>query len=95
MQTVLFKDHTINGQLNKYDVAIKARDVFNLSPKTAHFFVVFAVRNNHLFLDELSLQQFRIARKNMAEKESHQENLEDKETAVIEHYRYLDACGLL
>ena len=95
MQTILFKDHTINGELNKYAVSVKARGVFNLSPKMAHFFVVFAVRNNHLFLDGLSLQQFRIARKNLQEKEAQEESLEDKETAAIEHHFYLDACGLL
>jgi hypothetical protein len=95
MKKILFKDHLVRGKLDQRAVSIKARGVFNLSPKIAHFFVVFAVRNNHLFLDELSLQQFRIARKHLAEKEAQKENLEGKETAAIEHHRYLDACGLL
>jgi hypothetical protein len=91
MKKILFKDHLVRDQLDQRAVSVKARSVFNLSPKIAHFFVVFAVRNNHLFLDELSLQQFYLARKNSDSVEVE----EDREVAILEHNRYLYECGLI
>jgi hypothetical protein len=91
MKKILFKDYLVSGKLDHYALYVKARSVFNLSPDTAHFFVIFAVRNNHQFLDELSLQHFCISRKNSASVENEQ----DREVAILEHNRYLYECGLI
>mgnify|MGYP003655151887 FL=1 len=91
MKKVLFKDFGLfEGNFNQYAASVKARSIFGISATYADKLIKYAVRNERLFVDELTIEEYRCSQ---ILESMPSDKLED-EIAIHEHEQYMFECGL-
>ena len=90
-ENILFKNFTsANGEFSEYLAGRAFAELFDLGRSFAAKVVRFAVKNNHLFVDAITIQEYQMYEKN---KKIDQCSMEE-EQHQIDHENYMYDCGL-